>query len=79
MGEIFLDDLELQIASVRRKVERGLLRRRQEREKPYRRKPRDKEERRILTVIAKKKWEQAEREGKIIYFSPREWYYELEK
>jgi len=79
MAEMFLDDLEREIALVKGEVDKDILRRRQYREKPYRRKPRDEEERKILTLIAKNKWEKAEREGKIMYLSPTEWYYELEK
>jgi len=79
MAEIFFEDLERTIALGRREVDREMLRRRECREKPYRRKPRDEEERRILTIIAKKKWERAEKEGKIAYLSPTEWYYELDE
>jgi len=79
MAEMFLDDLEREIALVKGEVDKDILRRRQYREKLYRRKPRDEEERKILTLIARNKWEKAEREGKIMYFSPTEWYYELEK
>ncbi|NLU51211.1 MAG: hypothetical protein GXX09_12600 [Syntrophomonadaceae bacterium] len=73
MAEMFLDDLEREIALVKGEVDKDILRRRQYREKLYRRKPRDEEERKILTLIAKNKWEKAEREGKITYLSPTEW------
>jgi hypothetical protein len=42
----------------------------------YRRRERDTEEKRILHEICALRWKKAEREGKIKYLSPTQWYYD---
>ena len=46
------------------------------RTRTYRRRERDTEEKRILHEICALRWKKAEREGKIKYFSPTQWYYD---
>lgn len=75
--QIDLSDLNNWIQNKKPKVERQLLQDKSE-QRTIRTRPRDPDEIKILDILCKKKWEKAEKEGKVKYLSERVWYYELD-
>ena len=74
MQSFSLEELSSYIESRKSSVEELMLRK--GRTRTYRRFERDMEEKRILQEICALRWKKAEREGKIKYFSPTQWYYD---
>lgn len=76
MREWRMEDIEKRIAEKSHQVNRSLIRHRKGR--VIRRRPRDPDERRILDILCKKRWERALAEGKVKKLKEREWYYEFD-
>lgn len=77
MKEIGLSDLTNWINEDKSNVERAILRSKPSGRK-LRTRPRDPDEIKILDQLCIKRWEKAEKDGKIRYLSDRVWYYEID-
>lgn len=75
--KIKLEDLTQWINDNKVDVERTIIRNRPP-EKLLRTRKRDEDEQKIMDNLCIKKWEEAERSGKIKYLSKRKWYYEFD-
>jgi len=74
LKSISLEELSSYIESRKSSVEEIILQK--GRVRTYRRRERDAEEKKILHEICALRWKKAEREGKIKYLSPTQWYYD---
>lgn len=77
MREWEMEKLEQQIDSKKSEVDRSLFRQRHA-GRVMRKRSRSKEKKQMLDKLCRQRWKQAELEGKVIYITEREWYYEFD-
>jgi len=77
MKKLNINELNKWIDSEKSEVERIIIRDR-ENEQIVRMRERDKDEQIILDKICLKRWQDAEKEGKIRYITDRKWYYDFD-